>query len=63
MEALDESGIPRTQLYEIIGFVGVKTISNFVNHIAGTEVDDRFKAVTEMPEYEELFQRTSSVPA
>lgn len=63
LEKLESRGISRSQLFEIIGFIGVKTISNYVNHIAGTEIDDRFKAVTEMPEYQEAVARTRSVPA
>ncbi len=36
-------GLERPELYEIITLVGLKTISNYVNHIAGTEVDDVFQ--------------------
>jgi uncharacterized peroxidase-related enzyme len=36
-------GLERPELYEIIGLVGIKTISNYVNHIAGTEVDAPFQ--------------------
>jgi uncharacterized peroxidase-related enzyme len=36
-------GLERPELYEIVGLVGIKTISNYVNHIAGTEVDDVFQ--------------------
>jgi len=35
--------LERPALYEIIALVGIKTISNYVNHIAGTEVDDVFQ--------------------
>jgi len=36
-------GLERPELYEIITLIGLKTISNYVNHIAGTEVDDVFQ--------------------
>lgn len=35
--------LERPELYEIIALVGVKTMSNYVNHIADTEVDDVFQ--------------------
>ena len=36
-------GLGRPELYEIITLVGIKTMSNYVNHIAGTEVDEPFR--------------------
>jgi AhpD family alkylhydroperoxidase len=39
----DDLGLGRPELYEIIALVGVKTMSNYVNHIAGTEVDEPFQ--------------------
>jgi len=36
-------GLERDVLYEIIALIGLKTISNYVNHIAGTEVDPPFQ--------------------
>lgn len=36
-------GLERPELYEIITLIGVKTMSNYVNHIAGTEVDEPFR--------------------
>ena len=36
-------GIDRGQLYEIVALIGIKMISNYVNHIAYTEVDVQFK--------------------
>lgn len=36
-------GIDRGQLYEIVALIGIKTISNYVNHIAHTEIDVQFK--------------------
>jgi len=37
------AGLGRDVLYEIVGLIGIKTISNYVNHIADTEVDAAFK--------------------
>ena len=39
----DDLGLGRPELYEIIALVGIKTMSNYVNHIAGTEVDEPFQ--------------------
>jgi len=36
-------GLGRPELYEIVALAGIKTISNYVNHIAGTEVDEPFQ--------------------
>ena len=35
--------IDRGQIYEIVALIGIKTISNFVNHIAHTEIDPQFQ--------------------
>jgi AhpD family alkylhydroperoxidase len=48
LSGVDESefadlGLGRPELYEIIAFAGVKTISNYVNHVADTEVDAPFQ--------------------
>lgn len=40
---LADLGLERPALYEIVTLIGIKTISNYVNHIAGTEVDDVFQ--------------------
>lgn len=40
---LADAGVDRQKLYEIVAFVGLKTLSNYVNHIAGTEVDPQFR--------------------
>jgi len=32
-------GVSRFQLYEVVAFVGLKTISNYINHIAHTTID------------------------
>lgn len=39
---LARRGIDRAQVYEIVALVGLKTVSNYVNHIAGTEIDPQF---------------------
>ncbi len=43
LEALEADGIDRRQLYEIIALIGLKTISNYINHIAHTEIDPQFR--------------------
>jgi AhpD family alkylhydroperoxidase len=40
---LEVQGVDRDALYEIVTLIGAKTISNYINHIAGTEVDEPFK--------------------
>ncbi len=40
---LESEGIDRAQLYEVVAFVGLKTISNYINHIAHTAVDPEFE--------------------
>jgi len=39
----EAQGIDRGQVYEIVALIGIKTISNYVNHIAHTEIDVQFK--------------------
>ena len=39
---LEQQGIDKEVLYEIIGNIAVKTVSNWVNHIAGTKIDAQF---------------------
>jgi len=43
LQSLFAEGIDRAQVYEIIVLIGLKTISNYINHIAHTEVDRQFK--------------------
>jgi AhpD family alkylhydroperoxidase len=43
LERLAAEGIGLPQLYEIVALVGLKTISNYVNHIAHTEIDEAFR--------------------
>ncbi|WP_455244607.1 carboxymuconolactone decarboxylase family protein [Petrachloros mirabilis] len=40
----EANGISKTRLYEIITYIGLKTISNYINHIAHTPVDEQFSA-------------------
>jgi len=44
LRSLENAGIPRPQLYEIIAIVGLKTISNYLNHVNHTDIDLQFKA-------------------
>ncbi|MFQ5481767.1 MAG: carboxymuconolactone decarboxylase family protein [Nitrospinaceae bacterium] len=43
LEHLEHKGIPREELYEIIAIVSVKTITNYINHIAATPIDEAFQ--------------------
>lgn len=42
LKALEAEGVDRAQLYEVVALVGLKTISNYVNHIAHTPIDAAF---------------------
>jgi len=44
MQAAEGKGISKTRLYEIIAYIGLKTITNYINHIAHTPVDAQFQA-------------------
>lgn len=39
LDTLRERGLSSAELYEINALIGIKTISNFVNHVAQTKVD------------------------
>jgi len=41
---VEGKGISKTRLYEIIAYIGLKTITNYINHIAHTPVDAQFQA-------------------
>lgn len=41
---LEALSVSRPELYEIIAIIGLKTITNYINHIQLTEVDTAFKA-------------------
>jgi len=38
-----DAGLDRDVVYEVVTLIGIKTISNYVNHIAHTEVDAAFQ--------------------
>lgn len=40
---LEAKGVNKTLVYEIIALIGLKTITNYVNHINGTEIDSQFQ--------------------
>lgn len=42
LDELSGGGVDRQALYEIVAFVPLKTLTNYVNHIADTEVDPQF---------------------
>ncbi len=42
LKELEQQGLNRAQLYEIVALIGLKTISNYVNHMAHTPVDAQF---------------------
>lgn len=43
LDRLERHGVTRGKVYEIIGFIGLKTMSNYVNHINHTEIDPQFQ--------------------
>lgn len=43
LESLRKKGVDRAELFEINALIGIKTFSNYVNHVAQTEVDDQFQ--------------------
>ena len=44
------AGFTRQQILEVVLGIAMKTISNYANHIAGTELDDAFAAQAWAPE-------------
>lgn len=44
LRRLEQQGVSRAKLYEVIAFIGLKTISNYVNHIAHTPLDELFQS-------------------
>lgn len=40
----EANGITKTRLYEIISYIGLKTITNYINHIAHTPMDAQLQA-------------------
>jgi uncharacterized peroxidase-related enzyme len=43
LESLEKNGVDRAELFEINAIIGVKTFSNYVNHVAQTEIDPQFE--------------------
>jgi len=43
LQKLEQNGVSKSDVYEIISLIGLKTVSNYVNHINGTEIDPQFK--------------------
>jgi AhpD family alkylhydroperoxidase len=43
LKAFETEGVDRAQLYEIVAIIGLKTVSNYVNHIAHTPIDEAFR--------------------
>lgn len=39
LKALEAGGVDRAQLYEVVAIIGVKTVSNYINHINHTALD------------------------
>jgi uncharacterized peroxidase-related enzyme len=52
LERLEQAGVGRAELYEINTLIGLKIFSNYVNHVAQTEVDD---LVTENDDIQEMW--------
>jgi AhpD family alkylhydroperoxidase len=42
LEDIEVKGISRAELYDLVAIIAVKTITNYINHIAQTEVDEGF---------------------
>lgn len=40
----EAKGISRNRLYEIIAYIGLKTMTNYINHIAHTPIDAQFES-------------------
>jgi AhpD family alkylhydroperoxidase len=43
LRALEAEDVDRAQLYEIVAIIGLKTVSNYINHIARTPIDEAFR--------------------
>ncbi|RME57633.1 MAG: carboxymuconolactone decarboxylase family protein [Candidatus Dadabacteria bacterium] len=42
LKALEEEGVNREKLYEVICTLALKFVTNYINHIAHTEIDKEF---------------------
>ena len=45
VDTLEQDGIDRPKVYEIVAWIGLKTLSNSVNHLAHTPIDEAFGSV------------------
>lgn len=45
LEAIAQAGYRETQMLEIVLGIGLKTVANYINHLAKTPLDDAFAAV------------------
>lgn len=52
LSSLQWEGVGKTELYEINTLIGLKIFSNYVNHVAQTEVDEM---VTNHPDIQEMW--------
>jgi len=44
LESLRSKGVERAEVLEINTLIGIKTFSNYVNHVAQTEIDDELQS-------------------
>jgi alkylhydroperoxidase family enzyme len=43
LATLEGEGVDRSEVYEVVALIGLKTISNYINHMAHTPVDEAFR--------------------
>ena len=43
LDSLQTKGVDEAELFEINALIGIKTFSNYVNHVAQTEIDSQFQ--------------------
>lgn len=43
LAALEAEGMGRGEVYEVVALIGLKTISNYINHMAHTPIDEAFR--------------------
>ena len=43
LATLEADGMARHEVYEVVALIGLKTISNYINHMAHTPIDEAFK--------------------
>lgn len=42
LRTAEAKGVSKARLYELVAYIGLKTISNYINHLAHTPVDAQF---------------------